>query len=491
MNSPSKQQPEPMLFGSLAPWNESDLPAPPPFTIRNLFRTIGPGAILLAGSIGGGEWLVGPTITVKYGMDILWIATVAIALQLLLNLEGIRYTLYTGEPILVGIMRLRPGSRFWAGGYVFATIAQLGVPALAAGCASVLFASFAGHMAADGDQAILQYLTYFVIGITVCILLSGKTIERMLEVFSWIMITFIFSFLIIVNILFVPFEHWMKTLTGFFQFGSLPADIDLFLLAAFAATAGSGGVGNLVITNWYRDKGFGMGAKVGSITSAFSQSEMQLSPVGTVFPINEENLRNWNSWWRYVSADQIWLWGLGCLVGMFLNVNLATAVIPEGTNMDHMAAGAFQARYMADQLWSGFWWLALLNGFWVLMSTHLSNTDVLIRTVTDMVWVASPRLRERRRMNISKLYYTFLAIATVWGLFAVNWGNAIFLFKILGAVAGPVLAIAAIQILIVNTKLLPPELRPTLWRRCGLILCAICYGCLSLALLSNLFFSMK
>lgn len=491
MNSNSKQQQKPMLFGNLAPWNQSDLPAPPPFSIHNLFRTIGPGAILLAGSIGGGEWLVGPTITVKYGMEILWIASVAIALQLLFNLEAIRYTLYTGEPILIGIMRLQPGSRFWAAGYVFATIAQLGVPALAAGCASVLFASFAGHMAGEGDTVILQYLTYFVIAITVCILLSGKTIERMLEYFSWIMIAFIFSFLIIVNILFVPFAHWMATLSGFLQFGSLPTDVDILLLAAFAATAGSGGVGNLVITNWYRDKGFGMGAKVGSITSAFSKSEMQLSPVGTVFPINDENLRNWKSWWRYVSADQIWLWGVGCLVGMFLNVNLATAVIPEGTDMDHMAAGAFQARYMADQLWSGFWWLALLNGFWVLMSTHLSNTDVMIRTVTDIVWAASPRLRERRKMNISRLYYTFLAIATVWGLFAVNWGNAIFLFKILGAVAGPVLAIAAIQILIVNTKLLPQELRPPLWRRCTLVVVAISYGCLSAALLWNLLSSLK
>ena len=120
--------------GDLAPWSQADLPAPPPFSLRNLFRTIGPGAILLAGSIGGGEWLIGPTITVKYGMSILWIATVAIALQLLFNLEAIRYTLYTGEPILVGIMRLRPGSKFWAGGYIFAAVAQLGVPALAAGC---------------------------------------------------------------------------------------------------------------------------------------------------------------------------------------------------------------------------------------------------------------------------------------------------------------------------------------------------------------------
>ena len=476
-----------MLFGSLAPWDEGDLPAPPSFSFRNLLRTIGPGAILLAGSIGGGEWLVGPTITVKYGVDILWIATIAIALQLLFNLEAIRYTLYTGEPILVGIMRLCPGSRFWAGGYIFATIAQLGVPALAAGCASVLFASFAGHLAGEGDTTMLNYLTYAVIIFTVCILLSGKTIERMLEYFSWIMIAFIFSFLIIVNVLFVPLDHWIKTLTGFFQFGSLPTNVDILLLAAFAATAGSGGVGNLVITNWYRDKGFGMGGTVGAITSAFSHSEMQLSPVGRVFPITEDNLRNWNSWWKYVSADQIWLWGTGCLVGMFLNVNLATAVIPENTNMDHMAAGAFQARYMAEHLWTGFWGLALLNGFWVLMSTHLSNTDVLIRTVTDIVWVASPRLRARRRMNISRLYYAFLAIATVWGLFAVNWGHAISLFKILGAVAGPVLAIAAVQILIVNTSLLPKELQPPLWRRCALGLCAICYGCLSAALLWDLF----
>ena len=487
MTDDSIQKPTTMPLGNLPPWEKDDLPAPPPFSFRNLTRTIGPGAILLAGSIGMGEWVAGPTIAVKYGVDILWIATIAIALQLLLNLEGIRYTLYTGEPILTGIMRLRPGSKFWAGGYVFATVAQLGVPAVAAACASVVFSSFAGEMAGDGDEATLRYLTYVVIVVTVVILLSGKTIERMLECVSWVMIAFIFTFLFTVNFLFVPFDHWIETFSGFFQFGSIPGDIDLLLLAAFAATAGSGGVGNLVITNWYRDKGFGMGAKVGSITSAFSSSEIQLSPVGKVFAINEENMSRWREWLKYVSADQVWLWGMGCFVGMFLNVNIATYVIPEGTDMDHMAAGAFQAKYMAGQLWSGFWFLALLNGFWVLMSTHLGNTDVLIRTVTDVVWVASPKLRERRRMNVSKLYYALLAAFTIWGMFAVEWGHAMTLFKILGSVAGVILAIAPIQILMVNTTLLPSELRPPLWRRLGLALCTLVYGCLSIAFLSKLF----
>ncbi|MBW3542143.1 MAG: hypothetical protein KY476_17880 [Planctomycetes bacterium] len=82
--------PSAMPFGTLPPWRLDDLPPPLPFSLGNMFRTIGPGAILLAASIGGGEWLVGPAITVQHGTGILWIATVAILLQLVVNLEGIR-----------------------------------------------------------------------------------------------------------------------------------------------------------------------------------------------------------------------------------------------------------------------------------------------------------------------------------------------------------------------------------------------------------------
>ena len=86
MTDDSRDTPASMPLGNLPPWEKDDLPAPPPFSFRNLTRTIGPGAILLAGSIGMGEWVAGPTIAVKYGVDILWSATIAIALQLLLNM---------------------------------------------------------------------------------------------------------------------------------------------------------------------------------------------------------------------------------------------------------------------------------------------------------------------------------------------------------------------------------------------------------------------
>jgi xanthine/uracil/vitamin C permease (AzgA family) len=50
------------------------------------------------------------------------------------------------------------------------------------------------------------------------------------------------------------------------------------------------------------------------------------------------------------------------------------------------------------------------------------------------------------------------------------------LFKGLGVVAGFVLFMAALQILIVNTRLLPKELQPSLASRIGLIAAALFYA---------------
>ena len=87
-------------------------------------------------------------------------------------------------------------------------------------------------------------------------------------------------------------------------------------------------------------------------------------------------------------ADQIWVWGLFCFLGMYLNVNLATAIVPHGTDLQGLAAGAYQAEYLS-KIWPGFWFLTLFNGFWILFKTQLGNTDILVRTVTDALWMSS------------------------------------------------------------------------------------------------------
>ncbi|QDU39082.1 hypothetical protein Mal4_34170 [Maioricimonas rarisocia] len=482
-SSPTPSAESPSDHGHLPEWRTEDLPEPLPFSFGNALRTIGPGAILLVGSIGGGEWIVGPMMTVQYGTGILWIATLGIALQALFNLEAVRYTLYTGEPILTGVMRLSPGPRMWAPFYILIGVAQLATPAVAAGCAAVLFGAFAGRMPVDSDQTMLSGIGVVVILAAAALLVSGRSIERMLERISWAMIAFIFSFLILANLLCVPWETWQRSLSGFVTPQRLPEDINLVMLGLFAATAGSGGLGNLAISNWFRDKGFAMGAHVGGIGGALAHDHQELKSVGAVFPMTDDNHRRWKTWWRYARLDQQVLWGIGCLVGMFLNVNLAVAIVPPETQLSGVSAGAFQADYLARQFGQWLWLLTLLNGFWILFSTHMGNTDILVRTTADILWAASPKAR---RHSASRLYAMLLGGLTVWALITIHLGNALELFKVLGIVASPIMAFAAIQILRVNTRFLPPELRPPMWRRVALLGSVVVYGGISVALFMNL-----
>jgi hypothetical protein len=375
-------------------------------------------------------------------------------------------------------MRLRPGSRFWGNIYIALTAIQLAAPALARGCASVVLAAVLWRLPNDGDKFPLQFCMYGVLALAAFLLMSGKKVERTLEILSWGMIAYIFTFLIVINVFCVPAAHSAETALGFLKFGHLPEDINVLLLATLVSTAGAGGVGNLAISNWVRDKGFGMGGRVGAIGSAFADAGSEPTHVGKIFPVNPENLRRWGLWWKYVQLDQVVLWAGGCFLGMFLNVNLATAIIPpdQADKMQGIASGAFQAQYLAEHYWSALWVLGLLNGFWILFSTHLGNTDVLVRTITDIVWTSEGEACQRRGLHITKIYSGLLVAVTIVYAIVIQFGSAMELFQFLGIMANVILAVGAVQILLVNRKLLPPALRPSVFRQGMLIACALVYA---------------
>ena len=77
----------------LPKWGTADLPEPVPPTWRNWKALIGPGIVMMGIQIGGGEWLVGPEVTAKYGGGLMWIATIAILVQVFYNMECGRYAL--------------------------------------------------------------------------------------------------------------------------------------------------------------------------------------------------------------------------------------------------------------------------------------------------------------------------------------------------------------------------------------------------------------
>jgi hypothetical protein len=159
---------------------------------------------------------------------------------------------------------------------------------------------------------------------------------------------------------------------------------------------------------------------------------------------------------------------------MYLNVNLATALIPHGTDLQGLAAGAYQAQYLR-QIWPGFWFLTLFNGFWILFKTQLGNTDILVRTVADAAWMSSQGVRDRWR-GVRTIYYGILAAFSVWGVIAIRTASPFQLFKVLANMAGIVLAIAGVQVLVVNRRFLPAAIRPPLWREAGVLLCSVFYS---------------
>ena len=441
------------------PWEVRELPEPPAYNFRNLIKMIGPGAVLLASSIGGGEWLVGPAVAVRYSLHFMWLVPVAIFFQLILNLQAVRFTLYTGEPVYVGFLRQGPGRSFWLVFYIVVAFLQMGWPALASASAVALFAGYLGALPSNMDSQAIYWIATGVVLLTLFLLSFGGTIERMLERVSCLMMSLVFLFLLAVNLLFVPPSPWWLTLKSFFDFTALGPEPDWALLGALVASSGAGGLGNLALTSWYRDKGMGMASLGGAIPSAFGGMELKLSPKGKVFPITQGNLRRWAEWLRFVRADQLYLWAFFAFAGMYLNVNLATAVIPAGTDLSGMATGAYQAKYLAEQALPALWGLTLLNGFWILFSTHLADTDILVRTVADLLWAGSEEVRKRQASGIRTLYYTILIGFTLWCFVGVRLATPLTLFKIQANVAGFILVIATFQVFLLNRRFLPRELR--------------------------------
>jgi hypothetical protein len=462
--------------GQLPAWGQAPLPAPPSFTLPNVLRTVGPGVIGLGIAIGSGEWLLGPSVVVTYGAALLWITTVAVLLQVLLNLEMGRYTLYTGEPIVTGFMRTWPGPAFWGWTYSLLILAHHGWPGWALASATASAALVLGRMPTGADAGTVVAIGYATFGACILIVNLGKKIERTLELAMWAMLVMILGYLLVLDLATVSGATWGRLTRGFLSFGALPANADWTLLAAFAAYSGLGGMSNVFVTNWMRDKGHGMGATVGYIPT-LAGGKVQLSPHGNVFPVDEASLGAWRRWWKFMNVDQWAIFAVGSIAGMALTCVLTLQFVsPGAAPAGEWAVAGAQAGAVAAQLGPLFWYLTLVCGFWVLFSTQLGIVDGTPRAMTDILWSGSAAVRRWRGGDVRAVYYAALAVYVLWGCVALNLARPLTLVIIGANAAGVIMVFISLHTVIVNRTLLPRALRPSLWREAALVGCALFYG---------------
>ena len=173
----------------LDPWKIAELPPAPRPKGLEWFSAIGPGVIILGTSIGAGEFLLGPAVFVRYGLSLFWVVGIGILLQTLFNLELMRYTMATGEPVLTGFMRTRPHSIFWAWVYSLLYFMQMGWPGWAGAAAGAVYFLFAGRLPGQQESGLIYGIGAGLFLLCGLILLLGRRIERTLEYLNWILVT--------------------------------------------------------------------------------------------------------------------------------------------------------------------------------------------------------------------------------------------------------------------------------------------------------------
>ncbi|MCA9121738.1 MAG: Nramp family divalent metal transporter [Planctomycetaceae bacterium] len=499
----------------LPTWDIAELPEPKPLGLRNLAGFIGPGIVMCGIQIGGGEWLFGPAITAKYGGGLMWIATVAIVCQVFYNVECGRYALYTGEPVFTGFMRTRPGPGFWIGFAMLLSIGTL-IPGLSTNAAVLITSMILDRPPTPDDAVLVNTIAYLCLGLVVLPVLVGGKVYNMLQLVMTAKVFTVLGFCLFIGVFFVSWRGWFDVFSGFLKFGNVPVDdghgseqvvnafshwiehgefpviamTSIAVLGAFAGYAGGGGLSNSTYSNFVRDKGWGMGSQVGAIASAVGGHNISLSHIGKVFVVNDDNLRKWKGWWKYILADQCFIWMPGCVMGMalpaLLSIEFASSSPMFGQDLAYAqslisADGIRHAPGLADSTRELLWIATLFVGIMVFLPSQMAIVDDFARRWTDIIWSSIPRIRDRFEAHqASRIYYTILACYILWSFISATiflmFGDAPRLMVLVIANLNNVaLGLTSFHVLWINRSFLPPPLRPRWYSQVGIFACGIFY----------------
>ena len=215
--------------GALAPWEIDNLPEPPRSGRKLWLALIGPGVVLAGTSIGTGEWLFGPAVSAQYGASLFWLAMISIVLQGFANLMFMRYAIYCGEPVNVGILRTWPGPMAWIVFFAVLDVAAI-FPYNASNAAIPLAAAFLGRLPRPEDLLLVRGLGLAIFLLCFVPLIFGGTVYRMLEKIMAAKLVLVLGYLSIIAVTMVSAPVVWDVVTGFFAFGTVPLRPDTLIV---------------------------------------------------------------------------------------------------------------------------------------------------------------------------------------------------------------------------------------------------------------------
>ena len=186
--------------------------------------------------------------------------------------------------------------------------------------------------------------------------------------------------------------------------------------------------------------------------------------------------RRWRGWWRIVCVDQWGIFFIGALFGMMLPALLYVTFVEPGTDIKGLAISAVLANTMGASAGAMLGLIVAGLGVWILFKTQLDCVEGMTRSITDILWTGSQRVRGWRGGDVRAVYYGVLAVVVSWGIIALKLGQPVMLLQMGANIAGVIFVIASLHLLYLNTRILPVALRPPMWRRAALVGMSLFYG---------------
>lgn len=455
-----------------APVEYADLPEPLP-----LKRVLGPSVLLLAGAIGSGEYVLWPYITSQVGMALVWLTLLGVLTQYFLNMEIERYTLATGETAVTGFTRLwKP----WGLLFVIMTIVPWAWPGWATGGTSTL--SFAFGFSEDA----VPYITIGVLVLIGVVLTVSPVVYRTVEKIQFFMVGLIVLFVLYAMFFLLGGEGYSELGRGFLEVDKIPdgiSEIGAATLLGAIAFAGAGGALNLVQSNWVRDKGLGMGARLPKIVSPLTGEAMAAPTTGYFFKRDEANMRRWKGWWKVADREQFITFFVIGAITLFVFMALTYVTIGTGIGAESFDFIRLQGEALKDSkgAWLGttFW----LIGSVVLFSTNLAVLDMVGRVTADVLKTGP--LANNDRWSESKLYFTTVWLEIAFGSVILLSGvtQPIVLLVIASSLNGLVMFVYSVLLIQLNRGMLPREIGLKGGRLAALVWAVVFYGGFSIVLL--------
>jgi hypothetical protein len=403
-----------------------------------------------------------------------WIIAISALLQVFYNIEFSRYVLATGEVPIVGFGRVPPGAWLWIPFSLIALFFAFIWGGWAKSAAQGLYALIYGEIPTDADTTTVTLLAILLLLVVLGITMLSRKITRGLELANLVSIGIQLLFLLVLDLFIVPFSVWWDVLRGLVTPALPPEGSDATLLGGLAGfTALASGL-NWYVMNHYRDKGYGMGHRVGYL-SGLRGERQQVRAVGLTFPDDEKNAALWKRWMGFLKLDMWVVFFGGAMIGMFLPIILMRQMVlltgekPTQANVPTFVANALDQHY-------GRWlfYIALFIGFLILFDTQLGIFEALVRNMTDAV-NTSPRLQQAISGDPRRFYYPFMIVLiAVIGLFLQFFQPATLVLisanmSNFGALVFPFLLIY------LNSRL-PKTARPKAWSYVILLLNFVFFG---------------